>query len=114
MSSPKFRFELSPLAQQDFIDILRHTGKEWGQDQLIVYRNKLKESFDVIRQHPQIGHQTDELPKTHRLYFVGSHVIVYRTLGPIISVVRILHQRMSLTKNYHERTSGIRTISVSD
>jgi toxin ParE1/3/4 len=99
MSSPKLRFELSPLAQQDFIGILRHTGKEWGQDQLIVYRNKLTESFDVIRQHSQIGHQTDELPKTHRLYFVGSHVIVYRTLGQIISVVRILHQRMSLTKN---------------
>ena len=34
MSSPKLSFELSPLAQQDFIDILRHTGKEWGQDQL--------------------------------------------------------------------------------
>jgi len=99
MSSPKFRFELSPLAQQDFIDILRHTGKTWGQDQLIVYRNKLQESFDVIRQHPQLGHQTVELPKTHRLYFVGSHFIVYRTLGQIISVVRILHQRMSLTKN---------------
>jgi plasmid stabilization system protein ParE len=48
MSSPKLRFELSPLAQQDFIGILRHTGKEWGQDQLIVYRNKLTESFDVI------------------------------------------------------------------
>jgi toxin ParE1/3/4 len=99
MCSPKLRFELSPIAQQDFIDILRHTGKTWGRNQLIEYRNKLKESFDLISQHPDIGHQRDELPETHRVYFVGSHVIIYRTPGKLISVIRILHRRMSLTKN---------------
>jgi toxin ParE1/3/4 len=99
MSSRNVRLELSPLAQQDFIDILRYTGKTWGRDQLLVYRDKLNESLKLIGQNPHIGHHSDELQKTHRLYFVGSHVIVYRTSGQVSSVVRILHQRMSLTKH---------------
>jgi plasmid stabilization system protein ParE len=64
-----------------------------------VYREKLHEAFQSIGRKPDIGHHSDELPQTHRLYFVGSHVIVYRTAGPVIAVVRILHQRMSLMKN---------------
>lgn len=99
MSSPNFRLELSPLAQQDLIGILRYTGETWGRDQLFVYRAKLHEALQSIRRNPDMGHPSDELPQTHRLYFVGSHVIVYRNAGPVIAVVRILHRRMSLTKN---------------
>lgn len=99
MSSRNLRLDFSPEAQRDFIGILRYTGKTWGRDQLLMYRDKLNDALQMISQDPRIGHQSNELPPTHRLYYVGSHVIVYQTPGPSIAVVRILHQRMSLARN---------------
>jgi toxin ParE1/3/4 len=97
MSSPEYRLLVSPQAQQDIAGILRYTGKTWGRNQLLIYRGKLDEAVKTIGHNPNLGHARPELPETHRLYFVGSHVVVYRTQDHTISVVRVLHQRMSLT-----------------
>ncbi|NMG67721.1 hypothetical protein GPA19_22520 [Azoarcus indigens] len=101
MSSPEAprRIALSPRAKQDFIDILRYTGETWGQEQLHAYRNKLDGALQRIARNPSIGNRAPELPETHRLYFAGSHVIVYRAQDSSIALVRILHQRMSLTRH---------------
>jgi len=72
MSSPDFRFELSPKARQDVIDILRYTGQNWGRDQLLVYRDKLDDALKLLGESPHIGNPSDELSQTHRLYYVGS------------------------------------------
>ncbi|NMG36651.1 hypothetical protein GRF61_19550 [Azoarcus sp. TTM-91] len=93
------RIVLSPRAKQDFIDILRYTGETWGPEQLHAYRNKLNGALQRIARNPSIGNRAPELPETHRLYFIGSHVIIYRTQDASIAVVRILHQRMSLIKH---------------
>jgi len=89
----------SPRARQDFIDILRFTGETWGQGQLHVYRDKINDALQLVARNPAMGHRSAELPETHRLYFVGSHVIIYRDQDSSIAVVRILHQRMSLTRH---------------
>jgi toxin ParE1/3/4 len=101
MSSPERsrRIVLSPRARQDFIDILRFTGETWGKGQLQVYRDKVNAALQLIGQNPAMGHRTPELPDTHRLYFVGSHVIVYRDQDAAIAVIRILHKRMSLMRH---------------
>jgi toxin ParE1/3/4 len=99
MSSPKTPLTLSPAAQQDLIDILRYTGETWGQEQLLSYRDKLDDAFVLLEQNPRLGHRSPELPETHRLYFVGVHVVVYRIRAKAIEVLRILHQRMSITQH---------------
>ena len=99
MSSHDYQLIVSPQAQQNIIDILRYTGETWGQNQLLIYRDKIDEALNNICQNPLLGHVNSELPATHRLYLVGSHVVVYRMKGDLISVVRILHQRMSLTRH---------------
>jgi len=101
MSSPDRgrKLVLSPRARQDFIDILRYTGETWGQGQLHTYRDKINDALQLIGRNPTMGHRSPELPDTHRLYLVGSHVIVYRDQEPTVAVVRILHQRMSLARH---------------
>lgn len=99
MSSPKPRLILSPEAQKDFTGILRYTGEQWGREQLLAYRDKLNDALMLLGRNPQLGHQSTELPDTHRLYFAGSHVIVYRMRRDATEVVRILHQRMSVTQH---------------
>jgi toxin ParE1/3/4 len=99
MSSPKYQLQVSPQAQQDIIDILRYTGEKWGQEQLLLYSNKLDTAIVMIGQHPEIGQRIPEISETHRLYLVGSHVVVYRIQNELVSISRLLHQRMSLTRH---------------
>ena len=93
------RLKLSPKARQDFIDILRYTGETWGQDQLLAYRDTLNDALQAIARNPQTGYPRGDLPSTHLAYLVGSHVMVYRISVDCIAIVRILHQRMSLSKH---------------
>ncbi|MDR3479283.1 MAG: type II toxin-antitoxin system RelE/ParE family toxin [Burkholderiaceae bacterium] len=93
------QFTLSPKARQDFIDILRYTGEKWGEKQLLIYRDKINDALQAIGGNPRLGHQRDDLPSTHHVYPVESHVIVYRLRDDRVAVVRILHQRMSLGKH---------------
>ncbi len=99
MSSRKAGLKLSPAAQSDFTSILRYTGERWGQAQLLVYRERLHDALTRLGGNPGLGHSSAELPATHRLYFVGSHVIVYRLRAEVVEVVRILHQRMSASRH---------------
>ena len=98
MSSPDYRLVLSPKAEHDIENILRYTGATWGEKQLIVYRDKIADALHRLLRDPGSGHFSADLPDTHRLYPVGSHVIVYRLKGRVIEVIRILHRRMSLTR----------------
>lgn len=101
MSSPDAprKIILSPRARQDFIDILRYTGETWGKGQLHIYRDKLNDALQLVARNPGLGQRSADLPETHRLYFVGSHVVVFREQGPTLAIVRILHQRMSLARH---------------
>lgn len=99
MSSPKYYLQVSPQAQQDIINILQYTGEIWGQEQLMSYSSKLDTALILIVQNPEIGHRNSNLSEFHRLYLVGSHIVVYRIEDVVVSVVRILHQRMDLTKS---------------
>jgi len=96
MSSHKFRLELSPAAHDDWTAITHHTILNWGETQANLYHEKLEKALETIRLHSDIGHGHSDLPDFYRLYPVGSHVIVYRIRQEMISVMRILHQRMSL------------------
>ncbi len=91
--------KLTPRAQQDFVDILRYTGETWGQAQLLIYRDKIKDALTAIAENPAIGQSHDDLPATHSAYLIGTHIIVYRLLGDSIGIVRILHQRMSVARH---------------
>ena len=96
---PPRRLTLSPRARQDFIHILRYTGKTWGSAQLHAYRDKIDAALRTIAGNPDLGTQAPDLPATHRLFPVGAHVIVYRLIGDDVAVVRMLHQRMSRARH---------------
>lgn len=89
---------LSPQARRDFIDILRFTGERWGKAQLLVYRDKIDDALRAIGDNPRLGLPRDDLPASHLAYLVGSHVIVYRLGAGGVGAVRILHQRMCLSR----------------
>ena len=49
MSSRKtLPVKLSPIARQDFVDILRYTGERWGQNQFVVLCSKIDDALQAI------------------------------------------------------------------
>lgn len=97
MSSHKKTLKLSAAAQNDLIDILRYTGEQWGEQQLLAYREKLHQAFQTLINYPYLGYPEDNSPSAyHQCYLVGAHVIVYRTQKNTIEVIRILHKRMRI------------------
>ena len=92
-SSYKIQFTLD--ARRDVRDILRRTLHTWGQHQQDAYAVLLQESLERLIQFPEIGHARDDLPREFRRYPTGEHVIYYRIDGVTISIIRILHRRMS-------------------
>ncbi len=100
MSSHKSELlTLSPKARQDFIEILRYTGEAWGEKQLLTYSKRIHDALQFIAQNPQLGYRRNDLPPTHQAHLVGPHIIIYRMHVNGVAIVRILHQRMSLSKH---------------
>jgi toxin ParE1/3/4 len=99
MSSPRSEINFAPVALEDFAGILRYTGERWGQEQLHRYAARIDEAIRLLAHYPDLGHLSRALPATHRLYAVGSHVIVYRAEDTSLAIVRILHQRMNLPRH---------------
>jgi toxin ParE1/3/4 len=99
MSSRDLPIVLSAKARQDFVDILRYTAETWGATQLATYRGRIDHALQAIVRNPEIGQLDDALTSNHRLYLIGSHVIVYRIDATRIGVIRILHQRMQRARH---------------
>ena len=105
MSSRDLPVVLSAKARQDFVDILRYTAETWGATQLTTYRDRIDQALQSIARNPEIGHFDDAVASTHRVYLVGSHVIVYRIEATRLGVIRILHQRMQRSRHIPDQQS---------
>jgi toxin ParE1/3/4 len=97
MSSPKRHLELSQQAKEDFRDILSYTLRIWGEAQLVKYRASINDALHVILQNPAAGRAS--VKPVLKVLAVGHHRIFYRTIGDVIYVVRILHERMDASRH---------------
>jgi toxin ParE1/3/4 len=98
-SGTEYELVLSEKAKRDIRLILRKTGEQWGEKQIPIYAGKLDTALETLRLHPTLGHTSNRLPKTRRVYPVGSHVVFYRIQGKVVRVDRILHERMNPSKS---------------
>ena len=49
-----------------------------------------------------LGHWRADIPKTHKAYSAGEHIIVYRVEGQTVYVVAILHSSMDFLRQLEE------------
>ena len=87
--------KLSPRASRDLVSISRYTRNVWGDAQVTKYASKISAAFDRLVQNPQLGSFRDDLPPDERVYLVGKHAIIFRQLGNVVEILRILHQHMN-------------------
>jgi toxin ParE1/3/4 len=96
----KARLQIAPIARKDLLDIWAYIATD-STDAADKVLDRLKEAFQVLVEHPNMGIVRDELGPYIRSHSVGKYVIFYRVRElPKLSVqiARVLHGARDLTK----------------
>ena len=81
-------------AEDDYKSISLYTWQNWSEDQATIYESLIEKSLDLIREHPRVGRQQEDLFAGCRSIRVEQHIIYYdQPSSSKIVVVRILHHR---------------------
>ncbi|WP_297361304.1 type II toxin-antitoxin system RelE/ParE family toxin [Acidiferrobacter sp.] len=92
--------KLSEAAARDIEDILERSIEEFGVRQAETCYAALSQCRELLAANPEMGSAAQDIRPRYRRFPHERHVIFY-TLdpdGPL--VVRILHQRMDIAKNF--------------
>ena len=91
---------LSARARQDMRAILQYTLRRWGLEQHDDYAGRLDRAMQDLTEFPESGRQRDDLGRGLRSRAVGEHVIVYRVRVDEVFIVRIVHGRRDLGRQF--------------
>jgi toxin ParE1/3/4 len=91
-------YRLYPLAQADLEEIWSYTASRWSPEQAESYHAAIVAAFEGLAAGSKQGHPSD-VREGYFKYAVGSHLVFYRRSEAGIHIVRILHQRMDVTRH---------------
>jgi toxin ParE1/3/4 len=94
-----YHLEIMPAARKDIVNILRYSERTWGQTQQERYREQLENALLNLRCNPTIGLKRNQFFEGCLLHYVGKHVIIFRLQTDTLQVIRVLHQRMKISKH---------------
>ena len=94
MSARKLRLSITYLPVDDLRSIQAYTLARWGVDRATEYEEAIHDALDMLRTHPNLGKNRDDLPPGLRSYPVLNHLNLYETDRVMLVVQRIVHQRM--------------------
>lgn len=90
---------LTPAAVGDLEDIWRYTAHRWGVSQAERYIDRLTVCFEALAQAPLSAPACEHIRPGYRRQLVESHVVYFRTGQDMVTVVRILHERMDALRH---------------
>jgi toxin ParE1/3/4 len=100
MSAPNRPAGLAPEARIDYTEILLYTLRTRGDRQMNEYSDQLEQAFVTIGGNPSIGRRRDDLRPGLRSFPVGQHIVFYRVDGSDVTVVRILHAKQDVERQF--------------
>ena len=92
-------YRLSREAESDIGDIARYTIERFGIEQARTYRDSMISCFQSLAKNPAIGIKADYIREGYRRFDHRSHVIFYKSEGPDILIIRVLHKRMNAPRH---------------
>lgn len=92
------RLEIRPRARADLRAIGDYSDAHWGKSQARLYLDAIADAFDRLAATPLAGSDQATVSAGLRRWRSGSHNIYYRTFDDTVLIVRILHERMDVTR----------------
>lgn len=74
--------------------------QQWGAAQTEHYIDDLTAAFEFLAESPKTGTQCENIRAGYRKYPVIRHVVYYRETGYGIAIVRVLHDRMLVSRRF--------------
>ena len=94
-------FSLTEAAKADLKSIAAYTQRRWGKEQRRIYAKQFDDAFHLLADTFEAGVACDIIKAGYRKFPIGSHVIFYHPLSEAeIEIVRILHKRMDLARQF--------------
>lgn len=92
-SEHSYTLRLTPQAETDLEDIWLHGATEWSPEQADRYIDGFMAVFSLLSAMPTVARERTEFIPPVRIHPTGSHLIIYRTEGDHLDVLRILGGR---------------------
>ncbi|MGK6315400.1 type II toxin-antitoxin system RelE/ParE family toxin [Neorhizobium sp. DT-125] len=90
-------YRLSPLAEADLEEIWSYTVEIWSWEQAERYHSEIIATLENLASRERTGRRVD-IREGYLKYSIGSHFVFYRLAENGIDVIRILHQRMDVSR----------------
>jgi toxin ParE1/3/4 len=92
------KIDILPEAEDDIAAILQFSLDQWGFQQSEEYGAELYEAIENLLLFPKRGTSRPDIFDNARTLVSGKHVIYYRIDGQTISIVRVLHSRLDISR----------------
>ena len=92
--------DLSAAAAKDIEAILDQSVAEFGLLRTEKYYESLKRCLELLSENPGMGTTADNVRPGYRRFSHESHVVFYRLFEGGILVVRVLHARMDVGRQF--------------
>ena len=86
------RFELSPDAERDLLNIAYFGMEQFGVTQSERYRDKLYQRFQELAETPLLYPAVDHIRQGYRRSVCGSHSVYYRIHTNYVEIMRVIGQ----------------------
>ncbi|AEG32351.1 type II toxin-antitoxin system RelE/ParE family toxin [Thiomicrospira cyclica] len=93
------KIELSPKAQEDLSYIWDYTYHQWGTMQAETYVRNIWHAIESLKSSYNSSQSIDFVRAGYRKIQTGSHVIFFKQASDTITVIRILHQQMDISRH---------------
>jgi len=96
------KYTLSPNAASSIADIKAFTVSKFGPRQAQRYIENLRDCFNFLVEHPELGTNRDEVKAGYHNFIEGSHTIYYKIIGGRIVIMDILRQSMEPKRHLND------------
>ncbi len=93
------KLELTEAAVEDLRSIRDYTLEQWGSEQEEIYLDGLWDRLLALAANPDRSRSREDLFQGCKIAAHGKHVILFRTNGSELQVVRILHSAMDYSRH---------------
>ncbi len=91
-------YKVSPVAQQDMIDLYVRGFREWGERKADTFQLQLISSFQMLAENPSIGRKVSIHPQLQR-HELNPYVIFFRKFSYGIRIARILYKNRAMERH---------------
>ncbi len=91
-------YKVSPVAENDLIDIYLRGINKWGEKQADEYQARLVSAFNILVNNPNLGRKVTIRPSLEQ-YDVNPYIIFYRKFSYGIRIARILYKNRAIERH---------------